>query len=155
MKPTIKILIGTALVILSFYFPISLTIRANSPTTPSTGIHEPVSLNAGSTITLEGTFSFKSSSYFELHQDGRDPVQAVLEPAQVGEKYGLYWIRDLSMTGTWTNTAGTEIFSSQSASITVVLSGFDKGFNWFLCVVSIIIFLIVSIFILLWIDNLF
>lgn len=137
MRSLFFIALFVLLTIACIYYPAKLTSGENTPQQISIGPNAPHYWHSGDVLTLNGTFSIKSTSYFEIKKNDVTQKQAILEKPEVGETDGLYWVRDFPMQGDLTITSGSTIFSLTESTIVSRPQEFDKFFNIFTgCVIG-------------------
>ena len=155
MKTNFLISLFVLFTFASIIVPYKVVSSANTPKQIEVGPNQTYFWTSGYTLSrsLEGTFSLKSSNYFELSQ-GDIVKQSVYEEPTLGENNGLYWIRDYPMTGSWTvSNSSPEIFSLETSTFISTPNFFEKGLNVILGAVFGFIFWIFSVGFLAWLDK--
>lgn len=154
MKETILSILAVLLFLSSFYFPFRLAYHDNQPKKVTVGPNQTYTWSSGTTFwrSLEGNFSLKSGSYFEVKHD-QAIVQATYEKPIFGENAGTYWIHDLPMTGTWTISSSASIFSPEETTITISATFWYQVGNYTLAFFFCLMCLLISLMIIMWLDR--
>ena len=158
MKTILLIILFVFFTFASIIVPYKVVSSANTPKQIEVGPNQTYFWTSDYTLSrsLEGTFSLKSSAYFELRQEGKTPKQSVFEGPSVGENNGLYWVRDFPMTGDWkVSGSSPEIFSLKPSTFISTPYFIKKGFNIFLGAFFGFFFWLLSIGFVLWLDSRF
>jgi hypothetical protein len=154
MKTILLVILFVFFTAISIIVPYKVVSSANTPKLIEVGPNQTYFWTSGYTLSrsFEGTFSLKSSSYFELRQEGKKPKQSVFEGPPVGENQGMYWIRDYPMSGTWINSNHAEIFSLEPSTFISTPYFIKKGFNIFIVAVFGFFFWLISVSFVTWLD---
>lgn len=154
MKEIFLTILSVCLVLFSLFAPFRYAYLDNQPKTITVGPNQTYDWTSGQTFTrsVEGTFSLKSDAYFEVKYD-QVIVQAAYEAPVLGEEEGLYWIRDLPMSGTWTTSASATIFSLEKTTISLTATFWYEFTNYLVAVFFCFVFLVISLIIVVWFDS--
>ena len=125
MKVFLCILLLAVLTTACIYFPYKLVSSANASQQITLDRNHTFSWYRGDTLTLNGTYTLKNPSYFELHQS-TSLKQAIFEAPQEGENTGFYWVRDFRMSGEWSISTGADIYSLESSTFTSTSNNYGK-----------------------------